>query len=186
MTKITARVAIAWLAFTGAAAAQSDSLPSLLTTLRSVEREAKGNRAATQAWEQLTAKANGYQLPTILAAIDDSGPLAANWLRGAVDTIAQRELERTGALPVDGLEQFLAQKQHDPRARRLAFEWIVRVEPKARDRLVPGFLDDPSLELRRDAVAQLISAAETAETAKKNDDAVATSLTIMASFWIGN
>ena len=54
------------------------------------------------------------------------------------------------------LEKFLVDRRHAPRSRRLAYEWLVRVDPAAADRLLPGMLDDPSLELRRDAVAQLL------------------------------
>ena len=38
-------------------------------------------------------------LPQILTALDGAGPLAANWLRAAVDTIAERQLESSGELP---------------------------------------------------------------------------------------
>jgi hypothetical protein len=40
--------------------------------------------------------------------------------------------------------------------RRLAYEWLVRVDPKAPDRLLPAMLDDPGAEMRRDAVAVVI------------------------------
>src|ERR1700680_1645971 len=78
------------------AAKQSESPATLLKTLREVDREGKGNRAATHAWAELTAQASADQLPVILAAIDGSGPLAANWLRAAVDTVAERQIERDG------------------------------------------------------------------------------------------
>ena len=88
-----------------------------LAVLRQVDREAKGNRAATQAWAQITASADAEQLTTILAAMDGAGPLAANWLRAAVDAIAERHVQGKGMLPIAGLEAFLNQKQHDQRAR---------------------------------------------------------------------
>ena len=113
-------------------------------------------------------------MPELLAAIDGAGPLAANWLRAAVDTVAERQLQRDGKLPVAELEKFLLQKQHDQRARRLAYEWIVRADPTAPDRLIPGMLDDPSLELRRDAVARVVSAAEKAAAEQKTDEAIST------------
>jgi hypothetical protein len=72
------------------------------------------------------------------------------------------------------LEKFLSQKDHNPRARRLAFEWIARNDPAAKDRLIPTMLDDPSLELRRDAVDRLLKSAAADLEAKKDDAAKAT------------
>ena len=106
--------------------------------------------------------------------MDGAGPLAANWLRAAVDAIAERQLQRNAKLPIAELEEFLSQDQHDPRARRLAYEWIARGDPTAPDRLIPRMLDDPSLELRRDAVARVLAAAEQAAAEQKDDLALAT------------
>lgn len=168
------RVLLLWVLTGGIAAAQSQDLKPLLDPLRQVEREGKGHREATRAWSELTARCTADQLPTLLAAIDGTSPLAANWLRAAVDAVAERELRRNGKLPVSSLEEFLQQRQHDQRARRLAYEWIVRSDPAAENRLIPGMLDDPSLELRRDAVAQLLSTAATATTAGDSELALAT------------
>ena len=132
----------------------------LLKVLKAVGPKGEGNPEATAAWQEL-ATVDAEQLPTVLAGLDDAGPLAANWIRAAVDTIAECELRRGGKLPADGLEVFVKDTGHAPRARRLAYEWLVRVDPSARDRLIPKMLDDPSLELRRDAVARLIREAQT-------------------------
>ncbi len=141
----------------------SAGLEPLLKQLLAVGPNGAGNREARAAWEQV-ARADVSHLPTILAALDEAGPLSANWVRCAADTIAERELRRGGKLPREELEQFVLDRQHAPRARRLAYEWLVRVDPTASDRLIPGMLDDPSVELRRDAVARLIDeAAQMAE-----------------------
>jgi hypothetical protein len=158
----------------GVSAAGSPDLAPLVQALRNVEPEGKGHREATYAWAQLTEQAGVDDLPTILAGMDDAGPLAANWLRAAVDAIAERHLQKTGKLPTRSLEKFLAEKQHNPRARRQAFEWIARADPAAPDRLIPGMLDDPSLELRRDAIARLLTSAETALADKNETGALAT------------
>jgi hypothetical protein len=156
------------------AAAQSDSLTPHLQALLAVDREGKGHRAAAQAWAELTQGSNVDQLPAILAALDGAGPLAANWLRAAVDSIAERQLQRNARLPIAELEQFLGQTRHDPRARRLAYEWIARGDSTAPDRLIPKMLNDPSLELRRDAVTWVLAAAEQATAQQKDDLALAT------------
>jgi hypothetical protein len=144
-------------------------LEPLIEAIRGVQAEGKGHREAMAAWQQLTAKAGAESLPTILAGMDGAGPLAENWLRAAVDTIAERQVQQTGKLPQASLEKFLAQTQHNPRARRLTYEWIAKVDSTAADRLIPGMLEDPSLELRRDAVALLVAAAEKSATEKPED-----------------
>ncbi len=165
---------IAWGLCGGVALAQTEDLAPLVKTLKEVEREGKGNRAATRAWAEITARCGAEQLPTLLAAMDGAGPLAANWLRAAVDTIAERQIQQKRSLPLVELEKFLQQKQHDQRARRLAYEWIARGDPSAPDRLIPQMLDDPSLELRRDAVARLLVAAEKATAAQGGEVALTT------------
>lgn len=155
-----------------AAAELQDPAP-LLKKLREVGAEGKGNVAAARAWADLTANSGVDQLPTILAAMDGAGPLAINWLRAAVDAIAERQMHEKGKLPLAGLEKFLAEKQHDARARRLAYEWIARADPTAPERLIPTMLDDPSLELRRDAVARVLTRADKALADQKNEPALA-------------
>jgi hypothetical protein len=163
----------AWLVLGACALAQSNELAPSLEILREVGREGKGHRQATAAWSQLMTYADVDQLPTILAAMDDASPLAANWLRAAVDAIAERGVQNGGKLPTDALEAFLREKQHNPRARRLAYEWIARADPSAPDRLIPQMLDDPSIELRRDAVARVIAEAEAAAANEQTDAALA-------------
>jgi len=153
--------------------AQASNLAGPLKALREVDREGKGHRAASQAWNEIAKNGQVSDLPQILAAMDGVGPLGANWLHAAVDAIAERNL-KAGKLPLDGLEKFLQEKQHDPRARRLAYEWIAKADTGAPDRLIPGMIDDPSLELRRDAVSRVLKAAETAQANKATDEALAT------------
>jgi len=133
-------------------------LQPLLETLRAVGPRGAGNRPAAQAWEQVV-RADAADLPTILAALDHAQPLAANWIRTAADAIAERTLASGGKLPAAELERFVLDTRHAPRARRLAYEWLVRVDPTAEERLIPGMLNDQSVELRRDAVARLIDQA---------------------------
>lgn len=150
--------------------AAAGDLEPLLKTLQAVGPKGAGNRRAARAWEQL-ARADADQLPAILAGLDDAGPLAANWIRTAIDAVAERQLQRGGRLPADQLERFVLDRRHAPRARRLAYELLVRVDRSAPARLIPNMLDDPSLELRRDAVALRIDQAAALEKAEKRDQA---------------
>jgi len=155
-----------------AAAALGADVAPLLKTLQGVGPQGAGHVEAARAWQQL-AQADAAQLPEILAGLDGAGPLAANWIRTAVDAIAERQLRQGRPLPAEGLEQFVRDRRHAPRARRLAYEWLLRVDPAAKDRLIPGMLSDPSVELRRDAVARLVDQAAALQAAEKKAEAVA-------------
>jgi outer membrane protein assembly factor BamB len=142
------------------------TIESLLETLRAVGPHGVGHREAASAWARL-AKADASQLPSLLAALDGANPLAANWIRTAVDAVAERALRTGRPLPAAAFERFVLDTKHEPRARRLAYEWLVRVDPEARARIIPSMLNDPSLEMRRDAVARLIDqAASVRDTAQ--------------------
>jgi hypothetical protein len=140
-----------------------------LTLVRKVGPKGVGHKEALEAVKVLS-RAPAAELPTILAAMDGADLLAANWLRGVAEAVAQREVDAGGKLPLADLEKFLGQTNHAPRARRLAYELIARVDADAEQRLIPGLIDDPSLELRRDAVAMVLAKAEKA-TADKAESA---------------
>jgi hypothetical protein len=57
------------------------------------------------------------------------------------------------------LGRFLLETSHNPRARRLAFELVAQTDPTGADLLLPGMLNDPSLEIRHDSVQKLIDRA---------------------------
>ena len=133
----------------------AETLDANLNTLQSVGKEGFGNSAATVAWQEVAA-AGPRSIPVILSAIDGASPLSANWIRAAVDAIASRYEK----LPVNDLEAFLADTKHDPRARRLAWELIQDRAPSRAAKIIQGMLDDPSVELRYDAVDRLLRKAD--------------------------
>lgn len=137
----------------------SAALDPAIQAIRAVGPEGQGNAQATQAWNQLI-QSNADALPRLLAGMDGANDLAVNWLRSAVETIAERELKAGRPLPLAALNAYLVDTRHNPRARRMTFEMIQRVKPEAAALLIPGMLNDPSLELRYDAVQQLITRAD--------------------------
>ncbi len=147
----------------------------LLTELQNVGAEGRGNEKAARAWRQLS-QLDASVLPVLLGAMDDEHELAANWIRGAVDAIAERALTSKGGLPKAELETFLADTSRSPRARRIAYSWLLRVDPGARERWVPRLLHDPSVEFRRDAVERLLGAAKEQDDAQAAAQAAAVSL----------
>jgi hypothetical protein len=168
-TVVLAGILVGGPASSSAPAAESGPLD----VLSRVERQGADNGAASDAWRRLS-QAGPEQLPQLLAALDTATPLGANWIRAAIDTIAERTLARGEKLPLDKLEAFVKDTTHAPRARRLAFEWISRADKGAPDRLIPGMLDDPSVELRRDAVGRLLIQAAKQLEAKQTDAATDT------------
>lgn len=152
----------------------------LVKTIKAVSAEGQGNREAAQAFRQLI-QAGPEAVPALLVALDNANPLAANYLRNAIEAIVDRVLDQKGKLPVKDIETFLADTKHESRARRLAFEILVDVDASNRDRLIPGMLNDPSVELRRDAVARVIAAGNEQFDADKKDVAKATYLKAMAA-----
>jgi hypothetical protein len=167
-----------WVAIAGiwmmafAARARGADVEPLLASLRAVGPNGAGHSEAARAWAELV-RADVAQLPEILKGLDGANPLAANWIRAAVDAIAERQVDGGRPLPVAELEHFVLNRSRDPRARRLAYEWLLRVDPSAADRLIPGMLDDPGWEFRRDAVARLIQEASRHAEAKRPAEAVA-------------
>ena len=144
----------------------------LVRSVNAVGPQGTGHPAAIAAVRQL-GHADAVQIPEILAGMDGANRLSANWVRAAVETVAQRELERGGRLPQAELEAFLADTTHFPQARSLAYELILRVDPAARSRLVASLLQDPSMELRRDGVAFALREAQTLADNRPQSEAVA-------------
>ncbi len=134
-------------------------VPPLVQAINAIGPKGAGHPAAIAAVQQLN-QADAAQIPEILVGMDGANRLSANWLRGAVEAVAQRELDLGGRLPQAELEAFLADTAHFPQARSLAYDLILRIDPAAKPRLVPGLLQDPSMELRRDGVAFALTAAQ--------------------------
>jgi len=147
------------LVWVGAATAeQPRDLTEVLGAIRAVGPEGRGNAEATVAWRQL-AGGDATTLLPILGAMDGANDLALNWLRAAVDSVAGRVLRTGGNLPMPDLGIFLRETRHNPRARRLAFELLKRNDAATADKLLSGMLNDPSLEIRYDAVQKVIDQA---------------------------
>lgn len=157
-------------AFASTTHAADRTTEQLVETIREVGPEGKGHVQA-QAASLALSNAAVADIPVILAGMDDANALATNWLRIAVDTVAQKAIQRGESLPQKSLEQFLQDARHSPRGRRTAYELLLRVDPSAEARYVPTFMQDSSLELRYDAVATALeeAAALAAEESKQAD-----------------
>jgi hypothetical protein len=154
----------------GAGVAAADRAADL-EAIRQVGPGGGGSARAAQAWKRL-ADADVGELPALLAGMDGASPLARNWLRAAIDRVLERAAVAKAPLPLKELEAFLRDARHDPQARRLAYELVRGADKDAPERLLPGLLDDPSPDLRRDAVARVLTQADAAYKAEKKDEAL--------------
>lgn len=137
----------------------ADDTGSLIATIKKVADKGQGHKEAAAATAKLS-KAKPDQLPAILAAMNDADPLARNWLRGAFETVAAQAVKSPAGFPKPQLVAFFNDHQNNPAIRRLAFEWIAKVDPAFAEKTIPESLADPSSEMRRDAVANHIERAK--------------------------
>jgi hypothetical protein len=100
-----------------------------------------------------------------LAAFGDATPGGANWLRSGLD----RAAERLGtSLAADSLAEYVADTKRPAKGRNLAYAWLAARDAARAESLLDGMLDDPSLDLRREAVEKLLAgAAKSDEAAMK-------------------
>ncbi|MFO0847400.1 MAG: hypothetical protein U0871_02410 [Gemmataceae bacterium] len=138
------------------------NLEPVLAPILAVGREGDGNEKAAAGWKQLTAVGSPALLPT-LTAFDTASPTAANWLRSAVDAIAEQERAAGRKLDAAGLAAFVKDTKRSTAARRIAFELVAAQDKPAADALLGNLRDDPSPDLRRDAIAAELRRIENAQ-----------------------
>lgn len=166
---------LAALALAAASPAADPDLARSLAALRAVSAEGNGNDAAGLAWKAVVSQGGAALLPT-LEAMKGAGPTPTNWLRTAAEAIAEAERNAGRPLPAAKLEAFLKDAAQSPAGRRAAYEMLLAESPASAERMLTGFVNDPSLELRRDAIAKVWDAVKTA------DDPAARKLATQALF----
>lgn len=145
-------------------------LGSAIQTLCAIGGEGQGNAAASRAWTEVAA-AKGADLPAILEGMNGAGDLSRNYLYAAATAIAERESRAGTSLPLAALGDFLLDTGRDPRARRAAYELLARADAATASALLPGLIDDPAPELRRDAVQRVIDEAAKTQAAGRKEAA---------------
>jgi hypothetical protein len=155
---------------TTSSVADDAKIAERIEKIRAVQPKGENHAEAAKAARELQ-NSSVEHLPQIIAGMDGANPLATNWLRGVAESVASKHAESGGKLPVAQLEKLFADSKHAPRGRRLAYELIATVDPKAEERLIPGLQTDPSLELRYDAIRLAIEQAKEAEAAGDKEKA---------------
>lgn len=125
------------------------------------------NSSAASAWKGLVDSGVSALLPT-LDSIGEGGALADNWLRSAINAM----VEASDSLPLSQLTAFALDASNHDAAREIAFRLFQGERPEVAAKLIPGFLGDSSLALRRLAVGRVLSLGAGAE--ERGDSEAAT------------
>lgn len=159
-------LALGFFAFLSLVQAADPPAKDLVAKLKGVGKEGAGNVEATRAWKALVARGPEV-LPDLLAGMNDEDATSSNWIRPAVDAICEKASDK---LDKSVLEKAIDDKKNSGVARRLAYEWLVKIDGSAPGRYLPKMLSDRSPELRREAVETVIKEAK-ASLEKKEKDA---------------
>ena len=146
----------------------ADEIDEQFQTIASVAPGGHGSKAARAACDRLSRHGTKI-LPRLLAAMDTTNFVAANWYRTVYEQIIRRELKKKDPqLPLKSLRNYLRNPKRQGRVRRLVLDLLDRREPSFRKQILPTFLDDP--EFRDDAVAAVF---EKGDALKKKGDSEA-------------
>ncbi len=131
----------------------------------------EGSAAAKVARDEL-AKHGVEVLPKLLAAMDTSNAVAANWYRTVYEEIVARELARGGTKwPVEFFKEYVSDAKRVGRPRRLVLGLLDKLEPAFRETWLPTRLDDS--EFRYEAVGLALTAGDRAVKDKDQEAAKA-------------
>src|SRR5262245_52429726 len=155
----------------GGDAAANEQVAARLAVIAKVGPQGAGSAAARKARDEL-ARRGVEILPQLLAAMDTSNVVAANWYRTVYEDIVARALERTDvAWPLEFMNEYVSDARRSGRPRRPVLALLDRLEPGFSDQWLPTRLEDS--EFRYEAVARALAAGETALRDKNTESAKA-------------
>lgn len=141
--------------------------------INAISSDAVGYPAAVEAVTALS-QMNADAIPEVLAAMKQDRPVAANWLRGAVEAIADKARQEGKPIANSTLIEFIETNSHSPKSRSVAFNLLKQQNETAAQKLIPSFENDASLELRLLAVDKLVEDAKAQLKAEQKEAAIAT------------
>jgi hypothetical protein len=136
--------------------AVTNPVRDLVQPLVEIQKNGNGNKLAVDAWPKI-ADLSAEHIPELLNAMNRANPLGDNWIRAAISKISDN---RNSPLPFDQIIQFLGDYSNHADSRVEAFRLIQSIHPNRAELLIPSFLDDPVMALRREAVTKKLSAAK--------------------------
>jgi hypothetical protein len=151
------------------APAADDKVAAQLATIARTGRQGAGSADARKARDEL-ARRGVEILPQLLAAMDTSNVVAANWYRTIYEEIVARALERPDvAWPREFMNEYVSDARRSGRPRRLVLAVLDRLEPGFGDQWLPTRLEDS--EFQYEAVARALAAGDQALRKKNTESA---------------
>lgn len=145
------------------------TVKSQLAIISQVGLQAAGSTAARAARNGL-AKRGLEILPPLLAAMDTSNNVAANWYRTVFEEIVARHQSTPAAdWPLTFLKEYVSDANRSGRPRRLVLAQLDRLEPGFQSQWLPSRLSDA--EFRYDAVAAALVTGEAALKKQNREEA---------------
>ncbi len=145
----------------------------LAQKINAISSQADGYPQAVEAVTALS-QMNAAAIPEVLAAMKQDRPVASNWLRGAVEAIADKAKNEGQPIANEELVTFIENTEHSPKSRSVAYHLLKQQDEAAASKLIPSFANDASLELRLLAVDKLIEDAKAKLKDEQKDEAIAT------------
>ena len=138
--------------------AQADVTPEQLEVFRKVQPgDEAGLAVASRTARELAGRKDLLSI-TALRAMKDASPLGKNWLVGLANAAQKKSPSSTAEL-----EAFLRNTGEDPEARYTVFRWLTEGNEPARSQWLAAMLEDPSPELRFEAIEKALVPAELPE-----------------------
>ena len=132
----------------------------LLEAISQLGVKGSGNENLVKHWPAVK-KMSSADIPSLLIAMNKANDLGDNWARAAIFEI----LESSGkeSLPEEEVVKFIKDQQNDGSSRRTAFDFLFSASPQVAESLIPTFIDDPEITLRREGVQLLLNQASELE-----------------------
>src|SRR5262245_49552142 len=141
-------------------AVAGEQVAARLAVIARTGPQGAGSAAARRARDDL-ARRGVEILPQLLAAMDTSNVVAANWYRTIYEDIVVRALSRSDvAWPREFMNEYVSDAGRAGRPRRLVLALLDRLEPEFSEKWLPTRLEDS--EFRYEAVARALAAGDAA------------------------
>ena len=138
----------------------ADEFSDAIKVIQSIGKKGGGHNAAVEAMKVLN-KATASQIPQLLEAMNNSNPVAQNWLRSAIDSA----VGRSDSLPTEKIQAYFDKQSNCHLGRFLAFDLLTAKNDSLKKSITEKLYDDPSPMLRRKGIKWL------ADQAKEKSDA---------------
>jgi len=125
---------------------QRDRIQQAIVGLRSLEGGGVGHSAAIEGAKEL-GNLEVSRLRELLAAMDDTHPVAMNWIRGLIYSWLDRQLIGDHPRIVEELKLVFSDRQLGDASREFAYELLGKLAPELASDVLPELIHDTSAKL---------------------------------------